>query len=817
MSLPPRVSKKRQYAPDETQVYYGSDSTGESQFSPPADSHACSEQRPLTDNVLEPQHVDLMTYAPDPLGLASPPRDVLLPPGFVPTVDAQSALLYQSPTLTVIPKTESLLRDVKVPLGLVISPHRTPAAGEEEIPLVQDGIIARCRQCRAYINPYVRLLDYGTRWCCSLCGATNNVPREFGWSRVVENPREQYQSRAELSHAVVDFTATTDYMRQPPQAPAYVFLLDVSESAINSGMFATAVRTILENLDRLPDEQQRTRVAIMCYDTVLYYFAFPPGSATFEMLVVSELEETYIPRCDDLLLNLSSAREALDALLERLPAMFGAARAVESATGAALDSARALLAPAGGKIVLLAASAPTHGRGALDAAASPSPRGSENEREADKAAAATFYHELAIVCIKGCVSVDVFLAAPGGRYAGVSTLSLLTHYTGGLIFYYPVFNAANATDVVKFAVELGRALAMPSMLEAEMRVRCSSGISVKSMHGNFFLQGPDRAVVPSVPLDQAYAVELQIDTTLEEPLAVVQTALLYTMSSGERRIRVMTLALPTVSTAGAVFAAADARALAVLLAKQATQRAVVLSLADRRDKLFQVVADVCAAYAAVHKTHTAGVRLMLPAGLRMLPVLVLALFKKLATQVNSERAFDMRAYTRALLTSAAPAELIRYIYPVVYGLHNMPPEAGTDEDGTFVLPPALSLTSAWWVQYGLYLMDDGQDVFLWIGRAAIPELVRDVFGAEDYEALRSGKIELPVLETGVSQSARALVDAIRGRISGVHYPNVYVVKDDATSDPALRTAVVQALVHDRIDELRLSYKQFLVKIHEKLN
>ena len=56
-------------------------------------------------------------------------------------------------------------------------------------------------------------------------------------------------------------------------------------------MFATAVRTIVENLDRLPDEQQRTRVAIMCYDTVLYYFAFPVRPCHATPLITAAADE----------------------------------------------------------------------------------------------------------------------------------------------------------------------------------------------------------------------------------------------------------------------------------------------------------------------------------------------------------------------------------------------------------------------------------------------------------------------------------------------------------------------------------------------
>jgi protein transport protein SEC24 len=40
-------------------------------------------------------------------------------------------------------------------------------------------------------------------------------------------------------------------------------------------MVATATRTILENLDRIPNEDERTKVAIIAYDISLYFFSMP--------------------------------------------------------------------------------------------------------------------------------------------------------------------------------------------------------------------------------------------------------------------------------------------------------------------------------------------------------------------------------------------------------------------------------------------------------------------------------------------------------------------------------------------------------------
>lgn len=58
------------------------------------------------------------------------------------------------------------------------------------------------------------------------------------------------------------------------------------------------------------------------------------------------------------------------------------------------------------------------------------------------------------------------------------------------------------------------------------------------------------------------------------------------------------------------------------------------------------------------------------------------------------------------------------------------------------MPPPLPLTSERLERHGLFLIEDGQTIFLWVGRDAVPQLVIDVFNLPGYEALRGGKVRL---------------------------------------------------------------------------
>jgi protein transport protein SEC24 len=56
------------------------------------------------------------------------------------------------------------------------------------------------------------------------------------------------------------------------------------------------------------------------------------------------------------------------------------------------------------------------------------------------------------------------------------------------------------------------------------------------------------------------------------------------------------------------------------------------------------------------------------------------------------------------------------------------------------MPPSLPLTSERLERHGLFVIEDGQTLFLWVGRDAVPQLIIDVFDLPNYETLRGGKV-----------------------------------------------------------------------------
>ncbi|CAG8767184.1 14232_t:CDS:2, partial [Gigaspora rosea] len=267
--------------------------------------------------------VNLIGVPPNVGDLDAPPPLINLPPNSSVTQSdkANCEPSYKRCTFNSVPSTASLLSKSRLPFGLIITPYRSLKEGDDPVPVVTDTVIARCRRCRTYINPFVTFVEGGQKWRCNLCFLSNEVPSQFDWDLQTSQQANRW-NRAELNHAVVEFVAPTEYMVRPPQPPVYLFVIDVSFPAVQSGAVATAAKTILESLDRIPNEENRTKVGFITVDTSLHFYSLNSNSSEPQMLVVSDLEDVFLPQPDDLLVNLTEARSVVESLLSHLGDMF---------------------------------------------------------------------------------------------------------------------------------------------------------------------------------------------------------------------------------------------------------------------------------------------------------------------------------------------------------------------------------------------------------------------------------------------------------------------------------------------------------------
>jgi len=662
-------------------------------------------------------------------------------------------------------------------------------------------------------------MDQGHRWRCNMCNLTNEIPPAFDWDAAAQKSVDRWE-RPELNYSVMEFVAPQEYMVRPPQPLVYLFLIDVGHTAVSTGLLATSARTILNSLDRIPNADRRTRVGFIAFDANLHYFSIPQDAdenAETNMLVVGDLEEPFLPVPQDLLAPLTSSRTHIEGFLSKLPEMFQSSQGNASCMGPALRAGHRLISAMGGKIVVLSSSLPNLGVGKLDMREDKKLLGTTKEGSLLQPAN-SFYKSFAVECSKTQVSIDMFLFA--SQYQDVASLSNLPRYTGGQTWYYPGWNGSRVEDVVKFASEFSDYLSSEIGLEAVLRVRATTGLRMSTFYGNFFNRSSDLCAFPAFPRDQCYVIEVAIDENLTKNVVCLQTAVLHTTCNGERRIRVMTLAIPTTTNLADVYASADQCAIATYFSHKAVERILSHGLDSARESLQAKITELLQTFKKELAGGSMGGGLQFPANLRALPMLFLGLIKHLALRRSAQIPTDLRSAALCLLSTLPLPLLMQYIYPKLYSLHDMPDAAGMPdpETGRILLPEPVNLTGERFASYGLYLLDDGQSQFIYVGRDAVPQLVQDVFNVEDRSQLAVGKGSVPVLENDFNERVRAVIqksaDHTSRSVGSVTHPHLYIVREDG--DPSLKLWLQTLLVEDRADQ-GLSAAQWLGNLREKVS
>lgn len=789
---------------------------------------------------------DLLKNLPPPISdLALPPPPIILPAGdcVVESTDRTNAAPgYLRSTLNVVPSNHSLLKKSKLPFALCIRPYAALRDEDEPVAVALDTVIARCRRCRGYINPYVKFLDL-KKWRCNFCNLLNDVPSVYDYDDSTQQLIDRY-SRIELNNAVVEVVAPKEYMARVPPPLVYCFFIDVSAEAVASGMTATVANTILTNLDSIPNKNETTKVCIVGVDSALHFFKFREGlSEAPEHLIVSDLEMPYAPAPSGLSVNLAENRKAIEQLLFSFAGYFENTANPHFALGPALKFGYLMLESQGGKMMVFSSTLPSIGEGKLSIRDDANITTKSKELLALMKAGDKFYKAFAVQCSTSQIAVDLFLT--GSKYQDVASLSNLLRYTAGQTHFYPSWKSHQPEDVKKLSKEISKQLSMESAMEAVMRVRCSTGFRTSQFYGNFFNRSSDLCSFPTFPRDQGYVIEISIEENIPKPVVYFQAAVLHTTCFGQRRIRIITLALPTSSKLEDIYASADQLAITNYLTHMAIAKALDGSLPTARDFLTKSVVDYLSVYRKeLISGHSPGLSpLQISTNLRMLPLLLFALTKHTAFREEKVPA-DHRAIALNNLGSWPLDQLIQSLYPSVYSLHDMTaecgfaeklvqvnPETGEEEvvDGELLLPEPINDSRTRMEKWGLYLIDTGSELFLWVAGEVVPDLVMDLFGVQHPLEIPIGKQELPVFEPvedfEFNHRVRNIINHLSESKSSIAYKTLYVVVGPSAAEPitmtqsrdlmSLRTWALSFMVEDQSPSTS-DYREFLTSLNSRV-
>ena len=154
----------------------------------------------------------------------------------------------------------------------------------------------------------------------------------------------------------------------------------------------------------------------------------------------------------------------------------------------------------------------------------------------------------------------------------------MSRFSNGNLFYYPEFDYYQSG--LKFTNELYTALTRANGWEAVFRIRTSFGFNQKACLGNKIIKQKTNDLILCPVIDKDRVIVYEIDRLSESQMdpgkraimkeqkhLYLQSALLYSTSEGERRIRVHNAAIPLTNIPYLPFEYLDSSALALYFAR----------------------------------------------------------------------------------------------------------------------------------------------------------------------------------------------------------------------------------------------------------
>ncbi|RDW68114.1 hypothetical protein BP6252_09510 [Coleophoma cylindrospora] len=751
-----------------------------------------------------------------------PPASV----SFVAYDQGNSSPKFTRLSMNSIPSTSESLSSTGLPLGLLLQPLASLQAGELEIPVLDFGEIGppRCSRCRAYINPFMVFRSGGNKFVCNMCNYANDVAPEYFCATTPQGARLDREQRPELMRGTVEFLVPKEYWSKEPVGLRWLFLIDVGQEALNKGFlqgFCEGVLAALYGTDESEEvgdaegETKRkipagSKVGFVTFDKDIHFYNMSPALEQAQMLIMPDIEDPFLPLSDGLFVDPYESKAQITSLLTQLPAMFSQIKNPEPALLPTLNAALAALEKTGGKVVCSLSALPTWGPGRLFLRDDGKQHGGDAERKLF-GTEHPGWKKTADKMVASGVGVDFFLAAPGGGYLDIATIGHVSASTGGETFYYPNFLAPR--DCQKLSLEITRTVTRETGYQALMKVRCSNGLQVSAYHGNFvqhtFGADVELGVIDS---DKAMAVMFSYDGKLDSKLdAHFQSALLYTTASGERRVRCSNVIASVSDQTKDCMKLVDQDAVCALIAKEAATKMATNSLKEIRGALTEKNVDILAGYRKNFSgSHPPG-QLVLPENLKEFSMYILGLVKSRALKGGQEPT-DRRVHDMRMLKGMGALELSLYLYPRMIPIHNLSDEEGfaNPETGHLIMPPSVRDSFSRVEEGGVYLVDNGQNCYLWLHAQTSPNLLIDLFGEgkDNLAALDPYSSSLPVLETRLSAQVRNILEYLK-TMRGSKAMTIQLARQGLDG---AEYEFARLLIEDRNNEAQ-SYVDWLVHIH----
>ena len=598
---------------------------------------------------------------------------------------------YLRSTINIFPKYESQLNQLKIPIGVIISPSSIYTK-KGEFPLIsygEDNEVPRCKNenCKAFVNPFIKIID-NDKWQCNICKAVNKMEDNF-----YKNDEEK-EAKIELNNGSYEFLLNKSYWKnnRPPNKLNYYFVIDISHKSIESGFAQCSLEIIKDcvinnyfyNYDSFP-----IKICLITYDASVHFYSINEKSNQFTMYCTNENNEKdlFVPTFrDNLLVSLKENKNKFVQIIESIQNnIYNQSTQKEkkekNATKIyeAIKCVNLLGNTLGGKILVFSGSD-------LKNLEIMNDKKDENDNEYEKEKGydknlergGKKLGQLGIDVTYNSFSINVFQASD--EFCKILTINQMCDNSNGNLYFYKNFNSE--LHYKNLYNQIKRILTNETQLEGTLKLRISNGYYINEYITSVLLYNRRLFVFPTHDSDEKYIVQLSMLTQEElaerkiindiDDYIYMQSCLLYSHGDGTRRMRVHNLCLPISTNNKDIFDSIDPEFLACFLAQKSSHlifkyKNIEKSMNKIENQFVNMMKEYFNAQEYNNKNLNEDMCKLI---LLFLGVMKLCIFnpKKISGILND---IDLCNFFRLKIVRMTVEEILCFIYPRIYLLDNI--------------------------------------------------------------------------------------------------------------------------------------------------
>lgn len=587
-------------------------------------------------------------------------------------------------SINTIPKEQSKLRSSAIPFFFSVDFQRE----DVQVPLVQESL-ARCEKCKAYLSPFVEIINPGYKWKCNLCETVNEVSTAFIMKerRVCDNPSDPiansmfnktYFERGDLTNEIYEIEAPDSFNVATPEPPTICFLIDVSQEAKYLNILSSVLNCASEVL-KSTELDPRTRISLMFFNESVYVLnknqTLTVINGEVPLILSEKILFSVLKEDENSFFNIDFSR------IERY---------FEDKKSSNMDYLFALSVCSqlrSATLFSFVSTTPNFGAGKVDQSTSLICKN-------------TKYKDVADSLVRKNICCNLFVMARST--VELSTIKMPSQFTGGQIIHYSNYDGSDATSTSKFYCDLNDYLNRESNFGAVCRIRSNEGVVLKGQFGNFYPKGSDLLSFSNYNPIHSINFTIQLYSDVKSAL-YLQIAMARVVKSGKKLIRVMNICIPVSNIP--FYESCDANSIAHCLCLESFYMESRKKLAGKENmetKLTEIWKELKTSYGRI------------PDCLYNLPTYILALMKSIPFRPDMATPTDFRSYYMYMLSNYTSKIVDLMIYPLLLNVLTENVE-----------PLPLSLQSI--DQNGLYVLDTGVNIFFYVGKNCDSSVVSQLF------------------------------------------------------------------------------------------